>query len=154
MGSVSIVSFLLQKRRMLLSPEQCSDFYEDRYGDPTFPTLTAFMSSGPTIALALARSNAVAHWNSIIGPANSIKAKETHPERSVCWIIVQTFIRIQHLFCLYMRWIIERALYFNINCFIFKTTIAILVLFIQNCLCSCVMQSWSFAHILHIHHFL
>ncbi|XP_041654125.1 nucleoside diphosphate kinase homolog 5 [Cheilinus undulatus] len=71
---------ILQKRRLQLSPEQCSDFYSDLYGKHFFPSLTAFMSSGPIIALTLARDNAIAHWKSIIGPVNSIKARETHPQ--------------------------------------------------------------------------
>ncbi|XP_034546038.1 nucleoside diphosphate kinase homolog 5 [Notolabrus celidotus] len=71
---------VLQKRKLHLSPEQCGDFYADQYGKLVFPSLTAFMSSGPIMALTLARKNAVAHWKSIIGPVNSIKAGETHPE--------------------------------------------------------------------------
>eukprot|EP00064_Thunnus_orientalis_P005759 superscaffoldBa00000578_g5773 len=71
---------ILQKRKLQLSPEQCSDFYADQYGKLFFPSLTAFMSSGPVIALTLARNNAIAHWKSIIGPVNSTKARETHPE--------------------------------------------------------------------------
>nr|XP_046261861.1 nucleoside diphosphate kinase homolog 5 [Scatophagus argus] len=71
---------VLQKRRLQLSPEQCCDFYADQYGKIFFPSLIAFMSSGPIIALTLARDNAIAHLKSIIGPVNSIKARETHPE--------------------------------------------------------------------------
>ncbi|MBN3297348.1 nucleoside diphosphate kinase homolog 5 [Amia ocellicauda] len=71
---------ILQKRKLHLSPEQCSDFYADQYGKLFFPSLTAFMSSGPIIALVLAREQAIAHWKSLIGPANSTKARETHPE--------------------------------------------------------------------------
>ncbi|XP_029368774.1 nucleoside diphosphate kinase homolog 5 [Echeneis naucrates] len=69
-----------QKRKLQLSPEQCSDFYADQYGKIFFPSLTAFMSSGPIIALTLAHNNAVAHWKSIIGPLNINKARETLPE--------------------------------------------------------------------------
>ncbi|XP_070692860.1 nucleoside diphosphate kinase homolog 5 [Pempheris klunzingeri] len=71
---------ILQKRRLQLSPEQCSDFYADQYGKLFFPSLTAFMSSSPILAMTLARYNAIAHWKSIMGPVNSIKARETHPE--------------------------------------------------------------------------
>ncbi|XP_074503651.1 nucleoside diphosphate kinase homolog 5 [Sebastes fasciatus] len=71
---------ILQKRMLQLSPEQCSDFYADQYGKLFFPSLTAFMSSGPVVAMTLARENAIAHWKSIIGPVNNTKAKETHPE--------------------------------------------------------------------------
>ncbi|KAM9740358.1 nucleoside diphosphate kinase homolog 5 [Menidia menidia] len=71
---------ILQKRRVQLSPEQCSDFYADQYGKLSFPSLTAFMSSGPVVALTLARDNAIAHWKSIIGPANITKAREAQPD--------------------------------------------------------------------------
>ncbi|KAI4875560.1 hypothetical protein NFI96_022350, partial [Prochilodus magdalenae] len=69
-----------QKRKLQLSPEQCSDFYAEQYGNLFFPSLTAFMSSGPVVALALARHQAIATWKVLMGPANSTKAKETHPK--------------------------------------------------------------------------
>ncbi|XP_014869107.1 PREDICTED: nucleoside diphosphate kinase homolog 5 [Poecilia mexicana] len=71
---------ILQKRRLLLSPEQCSEFYAHQYGKLFFPSLTAFMSSGPIVVMTLARHNAVAHWKSMIGPDNITVAKETDPE--------------------------------------------------------------------------
>ncbi|KAM4721342.1 nucleoside diphosphate kinase homolog 5 [Rhinophrynus dorsalis] len=71
---------IVQKRKVHLSPEQCSDFYSDQYGKMFFPSLTAYMSSGPIIALALARYNAISYWKELLGPSNSLKAKETHPE--------------------------------------------------------------------------
>ncbi|KAM9833855.1 nucleoside diphosphate kinase homolog 5-like isoform X2 [Syngnathus typhle] len=68
----------LQSRRTLqMTPEQCSDFYAEHYGKLNFPSLTAYMSSGPIIALTLARDNAIAHWKSIIGPA---RITESHIE--------------------------------------------------------------------------
>ncbi|XP_069552832.1 nucleoside diphosphate kinase homolog 5 [Brachyistius frenatus] len=70
---------ILQKRKLQLSPEQCSDFYADQYGKVFFPSLTAFMSSGPIIAMTLACDNAIDYWKSIIGPVNSTKARETDP---------------------------------------------------------------------------
>lgn len=74
---------LQQKRKLQLSPEQCSDFYADQYGKPSFYSLTTFMTSGPIIALTLARENAIAHWKSIIGPVSIAKARETQPGWSV-----------------------------------------------------------------------
>nr|XP_006631819.1 PREDICTED: nucleoside diphosphate kinase homolog 5 [Lepisosteus oculatus]XP_015204822.1 PREDICTED: nucleoside diphosphate kinase homolog 5 [Lepisosteus oculatus]XP_015204823.1 PREDICTED: nucleoside diphosphate kinase homolog 5 [Lepisosteus oculatus] len=71
---------ILQKRKVHLSPEQCSDFYAEQYGKLFFPSLTAFMSSGPITAMVLARDQAIAHLKQLMGPANSTKAKETHPE--------------------------------------------------------------------------
>ncbi|XP_017547433.1 nucleoside diphosphate kinase homolog 5 [Pygocentrus nattereri] len=71
---------ILQKQKVQLSPEQCSDFYAEQYGKLFFPSLTAFMSSGPVVALALARHQAISTWKALMGPANSTKAKETHPD--------------------------------------------------------------------------
>uniref|UniRef100_A0A8C5F3G6 Nucleoside diphosphate kinase B n=1 Tax=Gadus morhua TaxID=8049 RepID=A0A8C5F3G6_GADMO len=67
---------ILQRRKLQLSPEQCSDFYAEHYGKLSFPSLTVFMSSGPIIALALARENAIAHWKALIGPAQRARASE------------------------------------------------------------------------------
>ncbi|KAI7801620.1 nucleoside diphosphate kinase homolog 5 [Triplophysa rosa] len=71
---------ILQKRKLQLSPEQCSDFYAEHYGKLYFPHLTVFMSSGSVVALALARHQAIATWKAIMGPVNSIKARETQPD--------------------------------------------------------------------------
>ncbi|CAL8355279.1 unnamed protein product [Merluccius merluccius] len=68
---------ILQKRRLQLSPEQCSDFYAEHYGKVGFPGLTVFMSSGPVVAMDLARRDAVAHWKALIGPASKAKATNT-----------------------------------------------------------------------------
>ncbi|XP_053575837.1 nucleoside diphosphate kinase homolog 5 [Bombina bombina] len=71
---------IIQKRKVHLSPEQCSDFYSDQYGKMFFPSLTAYMSSGPIIAMTLARYKAISYWKELMGPSNSLKAKETHPD--------------------------------------------------------------------------
>uniref|UniRef100_A0A8C9F957 Nucleoside diphosphate kinase homolog 5 n=1 Tax=Pavo cristatus TaxID=9049 RepID=A0A8C9F957_PAVCR len=68
-----------QKRKLQLSPEQCSIFYADQYGKMFFPNLAAYMSSGPSVAMVLARHRAVSYWKELLGPSNSIKARITHP---------------------------------------------------------------------------
>ncbi|XP_074012516.1 nucleoside diphosphate kinase homolog 5 isoform X1 [Numenius arquata] len=70
---------ILQKRKLQLSPEQCSNFYADQYGKVFFPNLTAYMSSGPLVAMVLARHCAVSYWKELLGPSNSIRARRTHP---------------------------------------------------------------------------
>ncbi|CAF1389572.1 unnamed protein product [Didymodactylos carnosus] len=72
---------ILQKRRIILSAEQCSDFYSEHYGKKFFPSLVAFMTSGPILALILARENAILSWRELIGPTNSTQARESHPDR-------------------------------------------------------------------------
>uniref|UniRef100_A0A8D0DV40 Nucleoside diphosphate kinase homolog 5 n=1 Tax=Salvator merianae TaxID=96440 RepID=A0A8D0DV40_SALMN len=71
---------IVQKRKLHLSPEQCSNFYVDQYGKMFFPNLTAYMSSGPSIAMVLARHNAISFWKELLGPSSSIVARETHPD--------------------------------------------------------------------------
>lgn len=46
-----------------------------------FPSLVAYMSSGPIVALVLARENAVPFWKQLIGPTNTQKARDQAPER-------------------------------------------------------------------------
>ena len=72
--------YFSQKRRVHLTPEQTSDFYAEHYGKLFFPSLVAYMSSGPVIAMVLARENAIAYWRELVGPTNAIKARETHPD--------------------------------------------------------------------------
>ncbi|CAH1794230.1 unnamed protein product [Owenia fusiformis] len=71
---------VIQKRRVHLTPEQASDFYAEHYGKMFFPSLVAYMSSGPILAMCLAREKAIAYWRELIGPTNTLKAKETHPD--------------------------------------------------------------------------
>ena len=66
---------------MILTAEQCSDFYSEHYGKKFFPSLVAFMASAPIVAMVLAKENAIQHWRELIGPTNSSVAKETQPER-------------------------------------------------------------------------
>lgn len=103
---MSGIWLIWQKRKLQLSPEHCSDFYADQYGTPHFPKLTAFMSSGPIIAMVLARDDAISHWNDLIGPGNSVIAKKTQPDR---WIF--TYLQIfrcsllqLYTFCLQFSW--------------------------------------------------
>ncbi|XP_066474153.1 nucleoside diphosphate kinase homolog 5 [Tiliqua scincoides] len=71
---------IVQKRKLQLSPEQCSNFYVEQYGKMFFPNLTAYMSSGPIIVMVLARHCAISYWKDLLGPSNSIVAKETYPD--------------------------------------------------------------------------
>ncbi|XP_055980654.1 nucleoside diphosphate kinase homolog 5 [Sorex fumeus] len=71
---------IVQRRKLRLSPEHCSNFYVEQYGKMFFPNLTAYMSSGPLVAMILARYQAISYWKELLGPSNSLEAKETHPE--------------------------------------------------------------------------
>lgn len=76
-----LVPWSPQKRRVQLKPEQCSEFYEEHYGKVFFTSLVTFMSSGPVMALVLAKEDAIASWRQLIGPTDSAKARESNPSR-------------------------------------------------------------------------
>lgn len=65
-----------------MTPEQTSDFYAEHYGKMFFPSLVAYMSSGPTLAIVLAKQSAITYWRQLIGPTNTQKARDQAPERS------------------------------------------------------------------------
>ncbi|PIK61874.1 putative nucleoside diphosphate kinase-like 5 [Apostichopus japonicus] len=80
---------ILSKRRIHLTPEQASDFYAEHYGKMFFPSLVAYMSSGPIIVMVLAKENAIPYWRELCGPTNSMKARETHPDSLLCHVQYQ-----------------------------------------------------------------
>ncbi|XP_048366244.1 nucleoside diphosphate kinase homolog 5-like [Sphaerodactylus townsendi] len=45
-----------------------------------FPNLTAYMSSGPLIAMILARHRAISYWKELLGPPNVALMKENYPD--------------------------------------------------------------------------
>ncbi|XP_065886118.1 nucleoside diphosphate kinase homolog 5-like [Dysidea avara] len=61
--------YVVQSRRFHMTPEQASDFYAEHYGKMFFPSLIAYMSSGPVLALVLAKIDAISHWKQLVGPA-------------------------------------------------------------------------------------
>merc|ERR1711937_187489 len=71
---------ILSQRRVALSPEQVSDFYAEHYGKMFFTNLVSYMSSGPVVALVLAKKNAIADWRRVMGPTNPIEARESFPD--------------------------------------------------------------------------
>ncbi|KAE9293845.1 hypothetical protein PF008_g24695 [Phytophthora fragariae] len=80
MHIISLFGFTVERqRRLLLSREQAGAFYAEHRGKPFFETLLGFMTSGEIVALHLSRSHAIKAWRALMGPTNSIKARETHP---------------------------------------------------------------------------
>ena len=68
--------FTLRAARMVrLTPPQAETFYEVHRERPFFPSLVAFMTSGPALALALERDGAVAHLRDVIGATDPKEAK-------------------------------------------------------------------------------
>ena len=50
-------------------------------GKSFYAKLVEFMSSGPTCAFALAKTDAVKAWRQLAGPTNSIAARAQSPKR-------------------------------------------------------------------------
>lgn len=57
-----------------MTPETCRGFYAEHEGKFFFDGLVAFMSSGPTMLLALSGDNAIARAREIMGNTNPEKA--------------------------------------------------------------------------------
>ncbi|XP_069554711.1 thioredoxin domain-containing protein 6 [Brachyistius frenatus] len=68
------------QREVMLKVEQVRDFYFQHVDEDYFPALLQSMTSGPVLALALARTGAVHHWKNILGPSDINKAKEESPD--------------------------------------------------------------------------
>jgi nucleoside-diphosphate kinase len=62
-------------RFVRLSGPEAEAFYAVHRERPFFGSLCAFMTSGPALALALARDNAVAHLREVIGATDPAEAK-------------------------------------------------------------------------------
>uniref|UniRef100_A0A667Y703 Nucleoside diphosphate kinase B n=1 Tax=Myripristis murdjan TaxID=586833 RepID=A0A667Y703_9TELE len=67
------------QREVMLTEKQVRQFYVQHVEEDYFPALLRNMTSGPVLALALARTGAVDHWKNIVGPADVNKAKEEQP---------------------------------------------------------------------------
>ncbi len=58
-----------------LSQRQAEGFYYVHKERPFFGELTAYMSSGPAVLIAMQRENAVAHWRKVMGATNPEEAE-------------------------------------------------------------------------------
>jgi nucleoside-diphosphate kinase len=61
-------------RRIQLSKAQAEGFYAVHRERPFFPSLTAFMSSGPTVVLVLEAADAIKKWRALMGATDPAKA--------------------------------------------------------------------------------
>jgi nucleoside-diphosphate kinase len=68
--------FKLRAARLVrLTRDQAEAFYDVHRERPFFRPLVTFMTSGPALALALAREDAVAHLRRVIGATDPAEAK-------------------------------------------------------------------------------
>ena len=65
---------LVALRLRSLTRREAEGFYHVHRERPFFPSLTAFMSSGPCLTMVLERDNAIAHLREIMGATDPAKA--------------------------------------------------------------------------------
>lgn len=70
---------IVTRQRVQLTRERAADFYAEHEGKPFFETLVDFMSSGPLIALVLAKPEAIVAWRALMGPTNAHNARQSEP---------------------------------------------------------------------------
>mmetsp|Transcript_25186 Transcript_25186/g.42169 ORF Transcript_25186/g.42169 Transcript_25186/m.42169 type:complete len:323 (+) Transcript_25186:352-1320(+) len=70
---------IVTRQRVHLTKTKAGEFYAEHSGKPFYESLANFMSSGPLMALVLARDNAIPAWRELMGPTNSNKAREANP---------------------------------------------------------------------------
>jgi len=67
--------FVIRAMRLLqMTRKEAEAFYTIHRGRPFYEELVAFMSSGPTVVMALERDNAVAGWREAIGATDPAEA--------------------------------------------------------------------------------
>jgi len=67
---------ILSMKMLEISKHQAEQFYAVHASRPFYNSLTDFMSSGPIVALALEKENAIADLRELMGATNPADAKE------------------------------------------------------------------------------
>ena len=67
---------ILAMKMLEISQHQAEQFYAVHASRPFYHSLTAFMSSGPIVALALEKENAIADLRKLMGATNPANAEE------------------------------------------------------------------------------
>jgi nucleoside-diphosphate kinase len=67
---------ILSMKMLEISKHQAEQFYAVHASRPFYNSLTDFMSSGPIVALALEKENAIADLRELMGSTNPANAKE------------------------------------------------------------------------------
>ena len=68
-------------KEVQLTADQAAEFYKEHAEQDYFEKLVQHMSSGPVMALALCREDAVTNWREMLGPKNVEEAKDIAPDR-------------------------------------------------------------------------
>src|ERR1700694_4011198 len=67
---------ILAIKMLEISQHQAEQFYAVHASRPFYNSLTKFMSSGPIVALALEKENAIADWRKLMGATNPANAED------------------------------------------------------------------------------
>lgn len=76
LGHLEQAGFKIRAARLVrLSTKEAEAFYEVHRERPFYRSLVTFMTSGPALAVALERANAVAHLREVIGATDPAEAQ-------------------------------------------------------------------------------
>lgn len=67
---------IIGMKMLHLKKAQAAAFYAVHVGKPFYDSLTAFMTEGPVVVMALEKDNAIADWRTLMGATNPAKAEE------------------------------------------------------------------------------
>lgn len=67
---------ILRMQKGIIDAEMASEFYAEHKDKPFFGELVEFITSGPIIALAVAKENAIKDWRNLMGATNPAEAAE------------------------------------------------------------------------------
>jgi nucleoside-diphosphate kinase len=67
---------IIGMKMLHLKKAQAAAFYAVHVGKPFYDSLTAFMTEGPIVVMALEKENAIADWRTLMGATNPAKAEE------------------------------------------------------------------------------
>jgi nucleoside-diphosphate kinase len=99
---------IVAMRMMHLTKERAEFFYAAHRGRKFFDSLTAFMSSGPCLAMVLLGENAIGRWRELMGETDCTQAAEGTIRRDFATDIQQNVVHGSDC---------ENAAAFEIGCF-------------------------------------
>ncbi|XP_056391291.1 thioredoxin domain-containing protein 6 isoform X2 [Hyla sarda] len=71
---------IAMQKEIVLTEQQVHEFYKEHVDEDYFPALRQQMTSGPVLALALVKDDAVTHWRNLLGPADLTEAVNKEPD--------------------------------------------------------------------------
>ncbi|KAJ3126393.1 thioredoxin domain-containing protein 6 [Nowakowskiella sp. JEL0407] len=70
---------VVKMKKIWMTSDQVAEFYKVHADKPYYNTVISYLSCAPTLALVLAKDDAVKAWRELMGPQNSKRAKEEFP---------------------------------------------------------------------------